>query len=67
VISRISLALKELAAIACLVSDGVNHLVNAQGVFKRWVVLSALDVLNAFTAVVSYRNKTCSLALASCF
>jgi hypothetical protein len=39
-------------------------LVNAGSVFESWVVLSALDVLDAFTAVICYRDKTCPLALA---
>jgi hypothetical protein len=33
-------AIKELAANACVLSDGVNKLVNAHRVFKSWVMLS---------------------------
>jgi hypothetical protein len=38
--------------------------VNARGIFEGWVVLSALNVLDTFTAVICYCNKTCTFALA---
>jgi hypothetical protein len=41
-----------------------EKLVDARSIFEGWVVLSSLNVLNAFTAVICYRNKTCTLALA---
>jgi len=42
----------------------VSKLVNARSVLEGWVVLSALDMLDAVTTVICYCNKTCSLALA---
>jgi len=42
----------------------VSKLVNARSVFESWVMLTTLNVLHAFTAVICYCNKTCSLALA---
>ena len=42
----------------------VSKLVNARSVFESWVVLSALDVLDAVATVIGYCNETCSFAFA---
>jgi hypothetical protein len=58
------LAFKEIASNACLLSEDVYKLVNAGSVFEGGVVLGALYVLDTFTAVIWYWNKTRTLALA---